>query len=252
MSVFFSLSRPVASNKLNLDLEGSLSPLSLLLFSFLRITDWMNSPLVGGGVVPDGETEVFFSSYLDRVLSLDEQKYVFDVSMYVFLSWIDPRAPGEVAKATNETTAEGGRDCARLCVGQRAPSEVSQCCDSMWLPSFVIRNADEMPQGRLQPYYITVDSAGVVTWRVQFRSDFYTSLNVQAFPFDTQVRFMRFSHVYSFAERGERGREKKLKIRRKNSLSSSSFLPSLLPTSFFFSLPFYACSASKFSYNTSI
>lgn len=113
---------------------------------------------------------------------LDEQKYVFDVSIYVFLSWIDPRAPGNVAKATNETTVEGGRDCARLCIGQRAPSEESQCCDSLWLPSFVIRNADEMPQGRLQPYYITVDEAtGVVTWRVQFRSNFYTSLDVQAF-----------------------------------------------------------------------
>lgn len=44
-----------------------------------------------------------------------------------------------------------------------------------------------MPQGRLQPYYITVDAeTGVCTWRVEFRSNFYTSLNVQAFPFDTQ------------------------------------------------------------------
>ena len=59
---------------------------------------------------------------------------------------------------------------------------MSQCCDSLWLPSFVIRNADEMPQGRLQPYYITVDDAsGVVTWRLEFRSNFYTSLDVQAF-----------------------------------------------------------------------
>jgi len=59
---------------------------------------------------------------------------------------------------------------------------VSQCCDSLWLPSFVIRNADEMPQGRLQPYYIAVDDdSGVVTWRVEFRSNFYTSLDVQAF-----------------------------------------------------------------------
>lgn len=33
--------------------------------------------------------------------------------MYVFLSWIDPRAPGDVANATAETTAPGGRDCAR-------------------------------------------------------------------------------------------------------------------------------------------
>ena len=39
-----------------------------------------------------------------------------------------------------------------------------------------------MPQGRLQPYYITVDDAsGVVSWRVEFRSNFYTSLDVQAF-----------------------------------------------------------------------
>ena len=59
---------------------------------------------------------------------------------------------------------------------------MSQCCDSLWLPSFVIRNADEMPQGRLQHYYITVDDAsGAVTWRVEFRSNFYTSLDVQAF-----------------------------------------------------------------------
>ena len=59
---------------------------------------------------------------------------------------------------------------------------MSQCCDSLWLPSFVIRNADEMPQGRLQPYYIAVDDdSGVVTWRMEFRSNFYTSLDVQAF-----------------------------------------------------------------------
>ena len=119
----------------------------------------MNSPLAGGGVAPVGETEVFFSAFLDRVLAvrggfffatdrssnpatakatatillkksfsspptalpetpethkqLDEKKYVFEVSMYLFLSWVDPRAPQEVSKATNETTAEGGRDCAR-------------------------------------------------------------------------------------------------------------------------------------------
>lgn len=44
-----------------------------------------------------------------------------------------------------------------------------------------------MPEGRLQPYYITVDAeTGVCTWRVEFRANFYTSLNVQAFPFDKQ------------------------------------------------------------------
>ena len=87
-----------------------------------------------------------------------------------------PRVYKKKQRKTNEQQPSG------LCIGQRAPSDVSQCCDSLWLPSFVIRNADEMPQGRLQPYYITVDDAsGVVTWRVEFRSNFYTSLDVQAF-----------------------------------------------------------------------
>jgi hypothetical protein len=91
------------------------------------------------------------SSQTPQIKQLDEQKYVFQASLYFFLSWVsetprkkkkeekrkktkttvkkkthifslfdfvsllqvDPRAPAEVAKATSETTAEGGRDCAR-------------------------------------------------------------------------------------------------------------------------------------------
>lgn len=82
-----------------------------------------------------------------------------------------------------------------LCVGQRAPSEDSKCCDSMWLPSLVARTVDELPQGRLQPYYITVDDAGVATWRVEFRGNFYTNLDVEAFPFDKQNLQILFQYV---------------------------------------------------------
>ena len=43
-----------------------------------------------------------------------------------------------------------------------------------------------MPQGRLQPYLISILDKGVVAWRVSFRSSFYTYLDVQAFPFDQE------------------------------------------------------------------
>lgn len=54
-------------------------------------------------------------------------------------------------------------------------------CDTLWLPTFVLRNVNELPQGRVQPAYITVDSKGIVTWRVQFTGVFYTPMRLKAF-----------------------------------------------------------------------
>jgi hypothetical protein len=60
---------------LNFDLDRDLfSPCFLLFPLSPTTTDWMNSPLVGGGVMPEGETEIFFSAYLDRVLSVSREK----------------------------------------------------------------------------------------------------------------------------------------------------------------------------------
>ena len=130
--------------------------------------------------------DVYMSFYLDRLIDIDEQKYLFALNAWFYLSWVDERAPGAVADATAAAQAPGGA-CNRLCNGQRAFSAVSRCCDApLWLPSIVFRNVDEFPQGRAQPYYIDVSETGAVTWRVEVRSSYLTTLDVSAFPFDTQ------------------------------------------------------------------
>jgi hypothetical protein len=43
----------------------------------------------------------------------EKKTHIFSLFDFVSLLQVDPRAPAEVSKATNETTAEGGRDCAR-------------------------------------------------------------------------------------------------------------------------------------------
>lgn len=45
----------------------------------------------------------------------------------------------------------------------------------------MLRNVNELPQGRVQPSYITVDDKGVVTWRVQLTGIFYTPMRLKAF-----------------------------------------------------------------------
>ena len=150
--------------------------------------DWIDSPLTGQGLPPPAGVDVYLSFYLDRLIEIDEQRYRFSLNCMLYLSWKDERAGAAVEEATTAASAPGG-SCGRPCNGQRvfAPG-VSRCCDPpLWLPSIVFRNVEEFPQGRAQPYYIDVDpDAGTVTWRVEMRSSFLTTLDVSAFPFDTQ------------------------------------------------------------------
>ena len=131
---------------------------------------------------------MYLSFYLDRLIEIDEQRYRFSLNCMLYLSWKDERAGAAVEEATTAASAPGG-SCGRTCNGQRVfVPGVSRCCDPpLWLPSIVFRNVEEFPQGRAQPYYIDVDpDAGTVTWRVEMRSSFLTTLDVSAFPFDTQ------------------------------------------------------------------
>lgn len=114
------------------------------------------------------------STYLDRLISVDEKNYLFSVTLYVYLSWTDPRAFAAVAAATtrmNEKSAvgDGGAGCDRPCSGQEMRHELSLCCDTLWLPSLVFRNINEYPQGRMQAFKITARENDVVTWRVEVR-----------------------------------------------------------------------------------
>lgn len=117
------------------------------------------------------------STYLDRLISVDEANYLFSMTLYVYLSWTDPRAFAAVANATarmNEKSAvgDGGDGCDRLCIGTEMRHEASECCDSpLFLPSIVFRNIAEYPNGRPQPYRIKARENGVVTWRVEVREN---------------------------------------------------------------------------------
>ena len=79
------------------------------------------------------------SFLVDRLVRIDEQDYVFAANTWIYLSWLDPRAPAAVKEASAAAAAPGGQ-CRRLCNSQSAETDASRCCDSMWLPSLVIRN----------------------------------------------------------------------------------------------------------------
>ena len=112
---------------------------------------------------------------MDRLIYVDEKKYLFSVMMYIYLSWTDPRAFEAVANATARMNAkssvgDGGNGCDRLCNGQEMRHELSKCCDApLFLPSAVFRNLERIPQDRIQPYSIIARENGVVTWRVEVR-----------------------------------------------------------------------------------
>ena len=43
---------------------------------------------------------------MDRLIYVDEKKYLFSVMMYIYLSWTDPRAFEAVANATARMNAK--------------------------------------------------------------------------------------------------------------------------------------------------
>eukprot|EP00884_Botryococcus_braunii_P000774 jgi/Botrbrau1/10698/Bobra.357_1s0002.1 len=147
--------------------------------------DFIDSPFVGQGVPPPNGVDVFMSIYLDRLLHLNQLEYYFHAVMWAYLSWEDERAATAVKQAT-QTFNETGV-CQRPCYNIDRPLPgAAACCDTLWLPTFIIRNIEEYPQGRSQPAHIQVLPRNVVTWRVQFAAQFYTPMDMMAFPFDTQ------------------------------------------------------------------
>ena len=102
------------------------------------------------------------------------------------LSWQDDRAPAAV-KAATAAAQNGTAECRRQCDTTHAPSDTSDCCDGMWLPTLAPKNIEELPGGRLQPSTIRVAADGAVNWRVSVRANIYSTLNVANFPFDRQV-----------------------------------------------------------------
>ena len=104
--------------------------------------------------------------------------------MYFWLTWRDPRAAAEIAKAT--AALQNGTTCHRLCTTRGVGTLGAQCCDTIWLPSLNLRNALDLSGGRLQPYTISTRPGGAVFWRMQVTGTFHASLDFRRFPFDSQ------------------------------------------------------------------
>jgi hypothetical protein len=114
------------------------------LASFLSFT--LLSPLIGQGNPPPGNTSIYFSAYLDRLIEVEETDYKFSATFFFYMTWTDPDAPAAVASATEDARKPGG-DCGRWCENTKIPGDASLCCDSMFIPSLTLRNVFEYPQG---------------------------------------------------------------------------------------------------------
>lgn len=140
--------------------------------------------------VPPLLPQVFVSAYLDRLISVDEEAYTFHAKTYLIFSWVDPRAPEALKNGTDEMIEKGG-ECAKPCSGQRmleGDPTAGTCCTKVWAPAALFRNVYEFPQGRTQPYVFYVSPDGRVSYRVEVNGEYYSPLQLRAYPLDTQVQ----------------------------------------------------------------
>lgn len=143
--------------------------------------DWIDSPAIGQGEPPAEGVDIYLSAYLDRLLKLDEVDYSFSATILPIASFSDPRAPAQITAATEEAHKLGG-NCQRWCDNTYVPTNATRCCDDLFLPSLILRNVAEYPQGRPQATQITVTEEGIVTWRVMMRADLYTTVRDGGIP----------------------------------------------------------------------
>ena len=96
--------------------------------------------------------------------AVHDHEFRHDNIMTFYISWFDP---GAYATMTNTTArvADTGGTCRRPCSSM---IELRQCCDDIYLPSFIFRNANGFSQDRQVAHTIHVnDTTGVVTWEAQ-------------------------------------------------------------------------------------
>ena len=128
------------------------------------------------------------SAYLDRLISVHEEDYTFRAKMYMIFSWLDPRAPALLKEGTDEMIENNG-ECAKPCSGQRmleGDPTAGTCCTKVWAPAALFRNVLEFPESRTQPYVFYVSPDGRVSYRVEINGEYYSPLQLRAYPLDTQ------------------------------------------------------------------
>jgi len=155
----------------------------------------MNQPLDGQGDEPEIKTTVYISAFLERLLEVNDKNFCFTAKVLIYMNWVDPRAKELIYARTEEIRAGTGPNCERVCDGPvNGRSTWQACCDSIWLPDFMIVNVVELPEGRVirEEIGLVGPNSNVVTWFSIVQGTFYTDMNVRDYPFDEQDLAIQF------------------------------------------------------------
>ncbi|PRW57913.1 ligand-gated ion channel [Chlorella sorokiniana] len=133
----------------------------------------MQSPLKGAGLPPLETTEIFVSAYLDRLLRIDEEGYVWEAVMYFYISWYDPSAYAQVAANTERMWTDPTYVCKRPC-----STEADQFTPD---DSASTGGASVDAQG----WTSRGMKAGSVVREVRVHGSFYQPMSFQNFPFES-------------------------------------------------------------------
>lgn len=137
--------------------------------------------------------DVYVSTFLDRLLSVDDRAYTFEAVVFVYMSWRDPAAKRQITRNRNLLTAPNSTyECKQPC-SSNLKLLASGCCDGLWTPYVAFTNVKSLSQDRMVRYglgFNTEESKEggdeyVFQWQV-IHATWYTSMDLRAFPFDTQ------------------------------------------------------------------
>ncbi|PSC74223.1 senescence-specific cysteine protease SAG39-like isoform A [Micractinium conductrix] len=160
----------------------------------------MESPLKGYGIPPLETTSVYVSAYLDRLLQVDEDNYRWEVIcrkagstnaeiafvllqavLYFYVSWLDPTAYAKAENATIRMLSDPSFKCSQPCSNL---IDNAMCCDGMYLPALLFKNAYGFPQDReiMQNIFSADDDSNLREVRVH--GVFYQPMDFSHYPFD--------------------------------------------------------------------
>jgi hypothetical protein len=112
------------------------------------------TPFIGQGFPPPEGIDIYCSYGLARLMQVlpGENRYTFEVILFMMFSWSDPRARPAMEAATAAVAASNGTlPCKMPCDSLWVDTA---CCDGVYLPHLELVNAYGMSQDRIVRYAI--------------------------------------------------------------------------------------------------
>lgn len=155
------------------------------------------SPFVGQGYPPPNATTVYVTALLDRLVSINDKDYRFEVVLWMMFSWSDPRARPTMEASTALAAING--TCNFPCSSLKMWQAGDPCCDNIWMPHIEFVTARGFSQDRVVRYGVSFpehrNSSGVAWWS-HVHGEFYTPLSFSSFPFDKQYLIVEMAYAY--------------------------------------------------------